>query len=141
MGAIVKLDTQAYTNATSLTTEIRARKAVTGVNADSYSADSTTNYLKAATSLKDADKKLDAQVNANATAISNLQNATDVVKKVTVNNVNATVSNNKATVTIGGANIALTGYNAPTGGTIKATNTVNQAINILEDQLIWHEAN
>ena len=78
---------------------------------------------------------------ANATAIASLKSATDVVKNVTVNGVDATVSNNKATVTIGGANIALTGYNAPTGGTIKATNTVNQAINILEDQLIWHEAN
>ena len=141
MGAIVKLDTQAHTNATNLTNEIAARKAVTGVNADSYSSDSTTNYLKAAISLMDADKKLDAQVKANATAISSLQNATDVVKKVTVNSVDATVSNNKATVTIGGANIKLTGYNAPTGGTIAASNTVNQAINILEDQLIWHEAN
>ena len=141
MGAIVKLDTQAYTDATNLTNEITARKAVTGIDANTYSADSTTNYLKAATSLKDADKKLDAQVKANANAISSLQTATDVVKAVTVNSINATVSNNQATVTIGGANIALTGYKAPTGGTIKATNTVNQAINILEDQLIWHEAN
>lgn len=141
MGAIVKLDTQAYTDATNLTNEITARKAITGIDANTYSADSTTNYLKAASSLMDADKKLDAQVKANADAIASLESATDVVKNVTVNGVDATVSNNKATVTIGGANIALTGYNAPTGGTIKATNTVNQAINILEDQLIWHEAN
>ena len=141
MGAIVKLDTQAHTNATNLTNEITARKAVTGINADSYSADTTTNYLKAASSLMDADKKLDAQVRANADAISSLQTATDVVKAVTVNGVDAKVSANKATVTIGGANIALTDYVAPSGGTIKATNTVNQAINILEDQLIWHEAN
>lgn len=140
MGAIVKLDTQAYTDATNLTNEIKARKDVTGINTDSYSADSTTNYLTDATSLMDADKKLDAQVKANATAISSLQNATDVVKKVTVNSVDATVSANKATVTIGGANIALTGYSAVTGGAIAATNTVNQAINILENQLIWHEA-
>ena len=141
MEAIVKLDTQAYTDAGNLTSEIAARKAVTGINDNSYSADNTTNYLTAATSLMDADKKLDAQVKANATAISSLQNATDVVKAVTVNGVDASVSNNKATVTIGGANIALTDYVAVTGGTIKATNTVNQAINILEDQLIWHEAN
>lgn len=140
MEAIVKLDTQAHTDATNLTNEIKARKAVTGINADSYSADATTNYLKAATDLMDADKKLDAQIKVNATAISNLQNAKDVVKNVTVNGVDATVSNNKATVTIGGANIALTGYTHPSGGTITATNTVNQAINILEDQLIWHEA-
>ena len=140
MGAIVKLDTQAHTDAINLTNEIAARKAVTGVNTDSYLADSTTNYLTDATSLMNADKKLDAQVKANATAISSLQNATDVVKNVTVNKVDATVSNNKATVTIGGGDIALTNYSAVTGGAITALNTVNQAINILENQLIWHEA-
>ena len=139
MEAIVKLDTQAHTEATNLASEAAARKAVTGVNADSYSADSTTNYLKAATNLMDADKKLDAQIKANADAISSLQTATDVVKTLTVNKVNATVSNNHATVTIGGANIELTGYAAPSGGAIVSTNTVNQAIYALEDQLIWHE--
>ena len=139
MEAIVKLDTQAHTEAGNLANEAAARKAVTGVNADSYSADNTTNYLTAASSLMDADKKLDAQIKANATAISSLQNATDVVKNVTVNKVDATVSNNKATVTIGGANIELTGYAAPSGGAIVSTNTVNQAIYALEDQLIWHE--
>lgn len=139
MEAIVKLDTRAHTEATNLTSEIAARKAVTGVNADSYSADSTTNYLKAATSLMDADKKLDAQIKANANAISSLQTATDFVKEITVNGKDAVVSNNHATVTIGGADIALTGYVKPSGGAILATNTVNQAIYALEDQLIWHE--
>lgn len=139
MEAIVKLDTQAHTEAGNLASEAAARKAVTGVNADSYSADNTTNYLKAATSLMDADKKLDAQIKANATAISSLQNATDVVKTLTVNSVDATVSDNHADVTIGGANIELTGYTAPSGGAISSTNTVNQAIYALEDQLVWHE--
>ena len=139
MEAIVKLDTQAHTEAGNLASEAAARKAVTGVNADSYSADNTTNYLTAATSLMDADKKLDAQIKANATAISNLQTATDFVKEITVNGQNAVVSNNHATVTIGGADIALTGYVKPSGGAILATNTVNQAIYALEDQLIWHE--
>lgn len=139
MEAIVKLDTQAHTDATNLTNEITARKAVTGINADTYSADSNTNYLKAATSLMDADKKLDAQIKANADAISSLQTATDFVKKITVNGQDAVVSNNHATVTIGGADIELKGYAAPSGGAIKATNTVNQAIYALEDQLVWHE--
>ena len=139
MGAIVKLDDQAYADAGNLTSEIAARKAVTGINADAYSADSTTNYLTAATSLADADKKLDAQIKANATAITALKDATDVVKTLTVNKVNATVSNNHADVTIGGANIELTGYTAPSGGAILPTNTVNQAIYALEDQLVWHE--
>lgn len=141
MEAIVKLDTQAHTEAGNLASETAARKSVTGVNTDSYSSDTTTNYLTAATSLMDADKKLDAQIKANATAISSLQNATDVVKTLTVNKVNATVSNNHATVTIGGANIELTDYAAPSGGAILPTNTVNQAIYALEDQLVWHEAN
>lgn len=139
MEAIVKLDTQAHTEATNLASEIAARKAVTGVNADSYSADSATNYLKAADSLMDADKKLDAQIKANADAISSLQTATDFVKEITVNGQDAVVADNKATVTIWGADIELKGYNAPTGGTILATNTVNEAIYALEDQLVWHE--
>lgn len=139
MEAIVKLDTQAHTEATNLASEAAARKAVTGVNADSYSADTTTNYLKAATSLMDADKELDKQIKANADAISSLQTATDFVKEITVNGQDAVVSNNHATVTIGGANIELTGYTAPSGGAISSTNTVNQAIYALEDQLVWHE--
>lgn len=139
MEAIVKLDTQAHTEATNLASEADARKDVTGVDADSYSADSTTNYLKAATSLMDADKKLDAQIKANADAISSLQTATDFVKEVTVNGQDAVVADNKATVTIGGADIELTGYAAPSGGAILSTNTVNQAIYALEDQLVWHE--
>ena len=139
MEAIVKLDTQAYAEAGNLTSEANARKAVTGVDANSYSADTTTNYLTKATDLMDADKKLDAQIKANADAISNLQTATNVVKTLTVNKVNATVSNNHADVTIGGANIELTGYTAPNGGAILSTNTVNQAIYALEDQLVWHE--
>ena len=137
---VVTISESGIASAADLTSEISNRKAVTGIDGNSYSADSNTNYLKAASSLMDADKKLDAQVKANATAISSLQNATDVVKYVTVNNVDATVSANKATVTIGGANIKLTNYSAVTGGAIAATNTVNQAINILENQLIWHEA-
>ena len=139
MEAIVKLDTQAHTEAGNLASEAAARKAVTGVNADSYSADDTTNYLTAATSLMDADKKLDAQIKVNAKAIASLEGATDVVKTLTVNSVDATVSDNHADVTIGGANIKLTGYAAPSGGAILSTNTVNQAIYALEDQLVWHE--
>lgn len=46
---------------------------VTNVSvSDIYIADSTTNYLKNASSLKDADKKLDTQIKANADAIAGL---------------------------------------------------------------------
>ena len=115
-------------------------EASVGLAADGSHKTATGNYTSGATTIAGEIAALDAQVKTNATAISSLENATDVVKNVTVNDVNATVSANKATVTIGGANIALTNYSAVTGGAITATNTVNQAINILENQLIWHEA-
>lgn len=115
-------------------------EASVGLAADGSHKTATGNYTSGATTIAGEIAALDAQVKTNATAISSLENATDVVKNVTVNGVNATVSANKATVTIGGANIALTNYSAVTGGAITATNTVNQAINILENQLIWHEA-
>lgn len=51
--------------------EIDAIEVGAGLEADgSYAADATTNYLTAASSLKDADKKLDAAVKANADAIA-----------------------------------------------------------------------
>ena len=139
---VVTISESGIASAADLTNEISYRKAVTGVNANSYSADSTTNYLKNAGSLMDADKKLDAQIKANADAISSLNTATDFVKKVTVNNVPATVANNKATVTIDGADIKLDGYTtSTTGGAIATTDTVNVALGKLEYMLSWHEAN
>lgn len=139
---VVTVSENDIASANDLTNEIAHRKAVTGVNANSYSGDSTTNYLGAATSLMDADKKLDAQIKANADAISNLSTAADFVKKVTVNNVPATVSDNKATVTIDGADIKLDGYaTSTTGGAIATTDTVNVALGKLEYMLSWHEAN
>ena len=47
-------------NAGDLTAEIAARKAVDGQNGDTYSANTNANYINNATSLNDADVKLDA---------------------------------------------------------------------------------
>lgn len=55
-----------------ITDESDARKEVTGQSTDSYVANSNTNYIKTATSLNDADIKLDAQVKINADAIAAL---------------------------------------------------------------------
>lgn len=55
---------------TDLTNEIGYRKAVTGVNGNAYTADTTTNYISGATSLFNADKLLDAQAKANTDAIA-----------------------------------------------------------------------
>ena len=71
---------------------------------------------------------MDTQVFTNAGAITTLQGKTVNGKAISTDPV------------LNGGDIALTGYSAVTGGAIAGTNTVNQAINILENQLIWHEA-
>ena len=53
-------------SATDLTNEIVARKAVDGQSGQTYAANTTANYIKAATSLNDADVKLDAALKAEA---------------------------------------------------------------------------
>lgn len=119
---------------TALSSEITARKAVTGINADTYSANTNANYIDDATSLKDADDKLDAQVKTNADAISTLDGA--AIKSITVNGESATVSSNAASVTIDGADIALTGYTkGSSNSAVAATDTVNAAVGKLENQV------
>lgn len=51
-------------SATALTAEIAARKAVDGQNGDTYAANAGTNFISNATSLNDADVKLDAAIKA-----------------------------------------------------------------------------
>ena len=51
-------------SATALTAEITARKAVDGQNGDTYAANTNTNFITGATSLNDADVKLDAAIKA-----------------------------------------------------------------------------
>ena len=57
-------------SATALTAEIAARKAVDGIDGDAYSAHTGASYISAATSLDDADVKLD-------TALKNLSDSLD----------------------------------------------------------------
>lgn len=49
---------------TALDAEIAARKAVEGQNGDTYTANANTNYISGASSLNDADVKLDAAIKA-----------------------------------------------------------------------------
>jgi hypothetical protein len=53
-------------SAKDLTDEIAARKAVDGQNGQTYAANATANYINAATSLNDADIKLDSALKAEA---------------------------------------------------------------------------
>lgn len=69
IGSGTKSDTSDNTGVSVTTTN----GVVTNVSvSDIYTTDSTTNYLKNASSLKDADKKLDTQIKANADAIAGL---------------------------------------------------------------------
>ena len=51
-------------NKTDLDSEIAARKAVDGPSGQTYSSNTSTNYIKTATSLNDADIKLEAEIKA-----------------------------------------------------------------------------
>lgn len=81
--------TNLQTSATNIQTELDATQTGAGLDTDgTYSANASSNYLTAATSLKDADTTLDAQIKTNADAIS-LKASNDAVSalgdRVTVN--------------------------------------------------------
>ena len=76
---------------TALDDEITARKAVDGQNGNTYAANTSANYIGNATSLNDADIKLD-------TALKALDD--DVIKSVKVNNVALGKTSNAVNVQI-----------------------------------------
>lgn len=57
---------------TALDAEIAARKAVDGQNGDTYAANASTNFISGATSLNDADVKLDTAIKNVADQVNNL---------------------------------------------------------------------
>lgn len=78
-------------------------------------------------------------VGADGIKLSGVQNAINVAKAtVDAYTVNAkAISSNPV---LSGADITLTGYSTVEGGAVAATDTINQAINKLDDALIWYEA-
>lgn len=78
-------------------------------------------------------------VGADGIKLSGVQNAINAAKAtVDAYTVNAkAISSNPV---LSGADIALTGYSTVEGGAVAATDTINQAINKLDDALTWHEA-
>lgn len=62
---------------TALDAEIAARKAVDGQSGDTYAANANANYISAATSLNDADVKLDAALKAEETRAKSAETAID----------------------------------------------------------------
>ena len=62
-------------SASALTAEIAARKAVDGQNGETYAANTGANYISNATSLNDADVKLDTQLKAEQDEIDAIETA------------------------------------------------------------------
>jgi hypothetical protein len=136
--AVVTVAENDIASAADLANEITHRKAVDGIDGDSYTANQNTNYISAATSLNDADIKLDAQAKANADAIATLNgDATtngSVAKAVADAKaaINAYTVNDKAisgNPVLNGSDIELTGYEAATEASAPTSaDTVNAAI-------------
>lgn len=120
----VTVATNDIASATALTAEIAARKAVDGINGDAYTANTGTKYISNATSLNDADVKLD-------TALSALSE--NVVTAATMTGGTVNVANNTITIDTDGSQITLSGYTSGTAqADITTASTVNQAIGQLE---------
>lgn len=119
-----------------------------GLKADgTLKAEFAGDYTTGAADVIEAIDAVETQVKANADAIDVLNGtgAGSVDKKINdaLTPVKAYTVNSKAISTnpiLGGADIVLTGYTAPTGGVVAATDTVNTAIQALDNALVWHEA-
>ena len=100
-----------------------------GLAADGSHVKTSGNYTSSATTIAGEISALDTQVKKNADAIG-------TVKNYTVNGMQ--ISTNP---TLGGADITLTGYSPDANGDLFAEgNTINAAMKIIMQQLVWHEA-
>ena len=82
-------------------------------------------------------------VGASGLKLSGIDSAISTAVSEAKTTIDAYTVNGKAintNPTLSGADIALTGYNVP-GGTVTASDNINQAIGKLDEALIWHEAN
>lgn len=122
-------------------------EASVGLAADgSFTAPTDKNYISDATSVMDAVEKLDAQTKANADAVAALAGSGSGSIADQINAVKDTIDaytvNGKAISTnpvLNGADVALTGYTAVEGGLVAATDSVNAAINKIDEAFSWYE--
>ena len=104
-------------------------EASVGLAADGSHKTATGNYTSGATTIAGEISALDAQVKKNADAIGTVKNYTFNGKKISTS------------PTLGGADITLTGYSPDANGDLFAEgNTINAAMKIIMQQLVWHEA-
>ena len=121
-------------SASALTAEIAARKAVDGQSGDTYAANAGANYISSATSLNDADMKLDAALKAIEDQVSDLDYnlaSGDSAVLVSLNQTNGKVS--AATENI--ANLKITGYQEGSDADVAATDTLGEALGKLQGQI------
>lgn len=94
-------------------------------NNGAYTANTSTNYIKTATSLKDADEKLDAAI----------KGVSDIVDGLTSGTVSDVKINNTSVKTNGVANIAVEGTYNDSTNKIATQSTVSDAIDTFENGL------
>lgn len=89
----------------ALTAEIAARKAVDGQNGDTYAANTSANYISAATSLNDADVKLDTALKAVADSANSAQTEIDTIETAVGLNADGTHAQSAGNYTSGANSI------------------------------------
>ena len=119
----------------ALTAEIAARKAVDGQNGNTYVANSGSKYISGATSLNDADVKLNAAVVALEDALNNLDYVDTAVTGQYVTKVDET----NGVISVARANVSeapLKNYTKGDDATsVTSADTINQAVSKLETQI------
>lgn len=108
---------------TALEAEIAARKAVDGQNGDTYVANAGAKYISGATSLNDADLKLNA-------AIANI--TTGFIDGVKVNNIELPETDNKVNVQITAGTTATNTPNAIDVATNESTGEITLTLGTLD---------
>ena len=104
-------------------------EASVGLAADGAHVATGGHYTNEAATIAGEIAALDAQVYANAGAIGSIKDYTVNGKKISAN------------PTLGGADITLAGYSPDANGDLfKTSDTVNAAMKIIMQQLVWHEA-
>ena len=88
----VNISVDSTANIDVLDAEITARKAVDGQNGQTYAANSSSNYIKNATSLNDADVKLDAALKTADDAMLTGVTGSDAITVSAKTNKNQTIS-------------------------------------------------
>lgn len=99
-------------------------------------------YVSGASSVQDADAKLDAAIKTVSDKVTSIESDKNYVKTVIVNGVTGSTANNTATVTIDGGDITLTGYNKGSESTdITASDTINTAFGKVENKISTLDGN